>query len=71
MATLVKSPLPGKVVEYWVKEGDSVMPGDVLVVVEAMKMHNEICADRSGTISKLLAPVNEYVPVQGDLLEIN
>jgi biotin carboxyl carrier protein len=71
MRELVKSPLPGKVLEYWVEEGDSVMPGDVLVVVEAMKMHNEICADISGTVSRIIAPVNEYIPVDREILEIN
>ena len=67
---LIKSPLPGKVLEYWVKEGDQVSKGDILVVVEAMKMHNEICAEKEGVILKIIAPVNEYIPVNGELLEI-
>lgn len=68
---LIKSPLPGKVLEYRVNEGDIVSKGDAVVVVEAMKMHNEICAEYDGVVSKLIAPVNEYIPVNGDLLEIS
>ena len=67
---LIKSPLPGKVLKYWVKEGDSVIPGDVLVVIEAMKMHNEICAEAEGTVSKLIHPIDEHITVNGNLLEL-
>lgn len=67
---LIKSPLPGKVIDYWVKEGDKVSRGDVLVVVESMKMHNEICADSDGVVERIIAPMNEYIDVEGDLLEI-
>ena len=70
MNQLIKSPLPGKVINYRVKEGDKVYKGDVLVVVESMKMHNEICAENDGIVFKLIAPMNEYIAVHGNLLEI-
>ncbi len=47
----VTAPLPGRVLEVRVKEGDEIKRGDVLLVLEAMKMANEIRAPQSGTIS--------------------
>ena len=70
MTELVKSPLPGKVVEYYVQEGDVVSPGDTLVIVEAMKMLNEITSDKAGVVTKLIAPTDEYISVNADLVEL-
>jgi len=47
---LVKSPMPGIVIDVAVKEGDAVASGQTLVVVESMKMHNEFAAPRAGTV---------------------
>lgn len=49
----VTSPLPGTVLDVKVQNGQSVKSGDVLVVVEAMKMENEIMAPRDGVISSV------------------
>jgi biotin carboxyl carrier protein len=49
----IKSPMPGKVVKVLVKEGDEVEPGRPLVVVEAMKMENELVAEIAGTVKKV------------------
>jgi len=58
----VAAPMPGKVVRMLVAEGDRVEAGQGLVVVEAMKMQNEIRSPKSGKVEKLLAregqPVN-------------
>jgi biotin carboxyl carrier protein len=58
----ITAPMPGKVVRLLVKEGDSVEAGQGLLVVEAMKMQNEIRSPKSGKIEKLFAqegqPVN-------------
>ena len=43
----------GKVVEVKVKAGDKVKKGDLLLVYEAMKMENEIQADRAGVVTKI------------------
>ena len=45
--------MPGVVIKILVKEGQQVAAGDVLLVLEAMKMENEIRSDRSGTISSI------------------
>jgi biotin carboxyl carrier protein len=58
----VVAPMPGKVVRLLVKAGDAVEAGQGLLVVEAMKMQNEIRSPKSGTVERLLAqegqPVN-------------
>lgn len=47
----IKAPMPGTIIEVKVKEGDTVVPNTVVVVLEAMKMENEIFAGRKGTVS--------------------
>jgi biotin carboxyl carrier protein len=49
----VSAPMPGKIVRVLVKTGDAVRAGQGLLVVEAMKMQNEIRAPKSGTIVRL------------------
>ena len=49
----VLAPMPGKIVRLLVKTGDAVRAGQGLLVVEAMKMQNEIRAPKSGTIDRL------------------
>lgn len=46
----VKAPMPGTIVRVNVKAGDAVKKGDVLVVLEAMKMENDICAPTDSTV---------------------
>ena len=46
----IAAPMPGKVVRVLVAAGDSVAPGQGLVVVEAMKMQNELKAPRTGRV---------------------
>jgi biotin carboxyl carrier protein len=47
------APMPGKIVRVLVSAGDSVRTGQGLLVVEAMKMQNEIRAPKSGTIDRV------------------
>ena len=58
----ILAPMPGKIVRILVREGDPVEAGQGLLVVEAMKMQNEIRSPKSGTIERVLAtegqPVN-------------
>jgi biotin carboxyl carrier protein len=49
------APMPGKIVRVLVKVGDSVAPRQPLVVVEAMKMENELRAGRTGTVTEVQA----------------
>ncbi|MCI7741869.1 MAG: biotin/lipoyl-binding protein [Clostridiales bacterium] len=49
----VKSPMPGNILRIEVSQGQPVKEGDVLMVLEAMKMENEIVATKSGTIAQI------------------
>lgn len=50
----IVAPMPGKVVDILVKPGDAVKPGSVIVVLEAMKMENELCAINKGVVKEVL-----------------
>jgi biotin carboxyl carrier protein len=52
---VIESPMPGKVVKVFVKVGDAVTAGQGLVVVEAMKMENELKAPRAGKVVEVSA----------------
>lgn len=66
----LKSPMPGRIVRVLVALGDEVEQGQGCVVIEAMKMQNELKAPRAGKVSKLTAVVGETVPANAILLII-
>lgn len=66
-AKAIKSPLPGSIIKVLVNEGDAFKEGDVLMVMESMKMENNILAERSGTIVKVCAPAGSSVLQDADL----
>lgn len=49
----VKSPMPGNILKINVTQGQQVSEGEVIMILEAMKMENEIVATRSGTIAQI------------------
>ena len=51
---MVKSPMPGNILKVLVRKGQSVKEGDVLMILEAMKMENEIVAHIPGTVADVL-----------------
>ncbi|MBP6176853.1 MAG: acetyl-CoA carboxylase biotin carboxyl carrier protein subunit [Anaerolineales bacterium] len=55
------APLPGTVVEVFVKSGDKVEKGQVVLIIEAMKMKNSIRATRSGTAHEVLVSAGQSV----------
>ena len=65
----VKCPLPGTVVSINVAVGDKVAPGQNLLVLEAMKMENNIDADRAGVVKQILVQQGATV-MEGDNLLI-
>lgn len=68
--TPVVSPLPGNVLAVNVKVGDSVKAGQVLVLVEAMKMENEIAAPADGTVKQICVSKGAVVATGDTLLVI-
>lgn len=63
----VKAPLPGTILEIKAKVGDPVKTGDTLLIMEAMKMENNIKADREGKITAFKVNVGDAV-LEGDTL---
>ena len=57
----VKAPMPGSVLEIKVKVGDTISEGDVLLVLEAMKMENELTASQGGTVADVLVKKGDTV----------
>ncbi len=67
---VVSSAIPGKVVSILVSEGEKVESGDVVIVLEAMKMQNEIKATVDGKIKRVNCKAGERVEANVPLLEI-
>jgi len=63
----IVAPMPGAIFQMRVKEGDSVQAGQVLLVMEAMKMENPVTAPFKGTVTKILVREGDNVG-EGDLL---
>ena len=66
----IKSPLPGVILEIKVKEGDAVKRGQTLLVLEAMKMENDIKADRDGKVTAIKVSKGESILEGTDLIII-
>ncbi len=58
----IRAFIPGTIIEIKVSEGDMIEPGTVLLLLDAMKMHNEICSRDNGLIGKIHV-------VQGDMVQ--
>jgi len=65
----IKSPLPGVILEMFVREGDEVKMGQRLLMLEAMKMENNIEADKAGKVVSILKHKGDNV-MEGDVLII-
>lgn len=63
----VKSPLPGNIMNVFVKENDEVKKGDKLLMYEAMKMENIIYAEKEGVIAKIRVKPGDNI-LEGDVL---
>jgi len=57
----VNAPMPGKIVNVLVSEGQKVNSGDVLLILEAMKMQNEIAATQAGTVKAINVAAGQSV----------
>lgn len=64
----VKAPMPGTILKVNVAEGQTVAEGQVLMILEAMKMENEILAPRAGTVAQVIAAKGSSVDTGAVLL---
>ena len=66
----VNAPMPGNILKVNVREGEAVKAGTVLVVLEAMKMENEIMAPKDGTVTQVLVSKGSTVDTGAPLVVI-
>lgn len=64
------SPMPGTILKVNVKEGDTVKAGDSVVILEAMKMENDITAPKDGVVKKLFVNEKQTVAKGEALFEV-
>ena len=67
---VIKSPMPGNVLKINVAQGQQVKEGDVLIVLEAMKMENEIVSTKSGTVAQIVVSKGAVVETDSPLVVI-
>ena len=70
-AVSVKAPMPGNILDVKVKPGDTVKAGDALIVLEAMKMENEIVAPQDGTVATIEVNKGDVVNSGDTLVTLN
>jgi glutaconyl-CoA decarboxylase len=66
----VDAPMPGNIIRVDVKQGDAVKAGQILVILEAMKMENEIVAPKDGTVAQVVTSKGAVVDTGDPLVVI-
>ena len=66
----ISAPMTGRVIEVLVSDGDAVSSGDLLVVVESMKMENEIISQHTGRVSHVHVTIAQTLSEGDVMLEI-
>ena len=67
---VVKSPMPGNILKIQVSQGQQVKEGDVLIILEAMKMENEIVAPKTGSVAQIIVTKGQVVETGAPLAVI-
>ena len=67
---VVKSPMPGNILKINVSQGQAVKEGDVLIILEAMKMENEIVAPKAGSVAQIAVSKGQVVETGTPLIVI-
>lgn len=68
--TVMKADFPGKILEIMVKEGDQIKDGQPVILLEAMKMENELLSPKGGKVAKIEVAKNDSVNAGQALLTI-
>lgn len=69
-ATAITAPMPGNINQVKVSSGQQVKKGDVLIILEAMKMENEIVADKDGKVGQIFVQKGAVVETGTALIEV-
>jgi biotin carboxyl carrier protein len=64
----LRAPMAGKIIQVLVQPGDTVAAGDPLLILEAMKMEQQIAAPKDGVVDRILCEVNEQVAAGAELV---
>ena len=67
---VIKSPMPGNILKINVSQGQQVKEGDVLLILEAMKMENEVVATKSGSVAQIVVAKGAVVETGAPLVVI-
>lgn len=70
MANNVVAPMPGKIVEVKAKVGDVVSEGDIVAIVESMKMEMEILSESKGVVTSIAAVPGSFVQGGSPIIEL-
>ncbi|HAE80606.1 MAG TPA: acetyl-CoA carboxylase biotin carboxyl carrier protein subunit, partial [Lachnoclostridium sp.] len=70
-SVVIESPMPGKILAIKAQPGTAVTAGQVILVLEAMKMENEIVAPQAGTVASVNVAVGEMVEPGAKLATMN
>ena len=70
MVKEIKAPIPGKIISIKCKVNDSVKSGQVLLILEAMKMENEIYSGSSGVVKEIRVKEGDFVQPGATLIVI-
>ena len=62
--------MPGSILRFLVKSGDTITKGQPVVVLEAMKMENSIASDYAGTVKRLLVAEGQSIAADAPMIEI-
>lgn len=68
---IIKAPMPGKIIDVLVREGSTVLRGEPVIILEAMKMQNEIQSSVNGKVIRVNAKPNTNVMKDDILVEIS
>lgn len=67
---VIESPMPGTIWKVLVKEGDTVKRGDSVLILEAMKMENNIASEYNGTVKRIFVKEGSFVKAESVIMEI-
>ncbi len=68
--SLVVSPMPGNVVEIMARPGETIGQNDAVIIIESMKMENEICAPKAGIVKNIFVSKGQVVSSNDPLFEM-